>query len=104
MQCLLYALFFQNSSCSCPSDLWTCDPTHGCVCPSGLDCGIEEVSGEEVVVDYIKSDDDSSNSGNTGIIVITVVSLVIVGSIISCLIIVYYRYQLRLLFRDIEDF
>ena len=37
-----------NSSCSCPSDLFSCDPRLGCVCPLGQHCGIETDSQVEL--------------------------------------------------------
>ena len=49
----------QNSSCSCPSDLWQCDPSHGCVCPQGADCGIEEEEGHEVVINYLRTEEEA---------------------------------------------
>ena len=82
----------QNSSCSCPSDLWKCDPEHGCVCPLGQDCGIEERSGQEVVIDYIKMEEDKAGvSTRAGVIAAIVISLVVAGTLVACLITFYYR-------------
>ena len=84
---------FQNSSCSCPSDLWQCDPSHGCVCPQGKDCGIEEEAGHEVVINYLQSEEETGHGADTrvGMIAGIVVSVVLVSSIMACLIVAYYR-------------
>ena len=82
---------FQNSSCSCPSDLWQCDPSHGCVCPQGKDCGIEEEAGREVVINYHQTEEKTGADSRTGMIAGIVVSVVLVSSIMACLIVAYYR-------------
>ena len=87
------SLFFQNSSCSCPSDLWQCDPSHGCVCPQGKDCGIEEEAGHEVVINYLQTEEETGLGADSrvGMIAGIVVSVVLVFSIMACLIVAYYR-------------
>ena len=30
-----------GSACQCPNDLYTCDLAIGCICPEGVDCGLE---------------------------------------------------------------
>ena len=32
-----------GSACQCPNDLYTCDLALGCICPEGLDCGLEVI-------------------------------------------------------------
>ena len=83
----------QNSSCSCPSDLWRCDPSHGCVCPQGTDCGIEEEEGHEVVISYLQTEEEAGagEASRAGMIAGIVVSVVLVSSIMACLIVTYYR-------------
>ena len=83
----------QNSSCSCPSDLWQCDPSHGCVCPQGVDCGIEEEEGHEVVINYLQTEEEAGagEASRTGMIAGIVISVVLVSSIMACLIVTYYR-------------
>ena len=83
---------FKNSSCSCPSDLWRCEPSQGCVCPPGEDCGIQ--AGHEVVINYLQAEGEAGPGPDTrvGMIAGIVLSVVIIASVIACLIVVYYRY------------
>ena len=32
-----------GSACQCPNDLYTCDLALGCICPEGVDCGLEVI-------------------------------------------------------------
>ena len=32
-----------GSACQCPNDLYTCDLALGCICPEGVDCGLEGI-------------------------------------------------------------
>ena len=89
---LFIITYLQNSSCSCPSDLWQCDPSHGCVCPPGQDCGIEEEAGHEVVISYLQTEEASAGADTrVGMIAGIVVSVVLVTSIMACVIVTYYR-------------
>ena len=82
----------KDLSCYCPSDLWGCDPVLGCVCPHGVDCGIESEEGREVVIANINQEELSgSTGGSTGVIVL--VSVLVILSVIGFVIVVYYRWE-----------
>jgi len=87
----------ENDSCSCPSELFVCEPKFGCVCPLGQDCGIEQKEQDEVMVGYIQD-----NKSSTGLIVAVVVFLVI-GIGIGGLVIIYYRKRLKVMKQDLAN-
>ena len=73
--------------------MFQCDDTLGCVCPAGVDCGIED--GREVLINKLNleemADSTVSSQGSGPAIAAVVVSLLVVCSVIGCVIVVYYR-------------
>ena len=84
----------RGDGCVCPSDLFQCDHTLGCVCPEGVDCGIE--GGSEVLINKLTEEELSgstvSSPGSGPVIVAVVVALLVLFSVIGCVIVVYYRW------------
>ena len=85
----------RGDGCDCPSDLFQCDDTLGCVCPEGVDCGIE--GGREVLINKLNQEELSgstvSSPGSGPVIVAVVVALLVLFSVIGCVIVVYYRWE-----------
>ena len=85
----------KGDGCVCPSDLFECDDTLGCVCPEGVDCGIE--GGREVLINKLNQEELSgstvSSQGSGAVIAVVVVSLLVLCSVIACVIVVYYRWE-----------
>eukprot|EP00092_Neocalanus_flemingeri_P071850 GFUD01088332.1.p1 GENE.GFUD01088332.1~~GFUD01088332.1.p1 ORF type:complete len:322 (-),score=71.86 GFUD01088332.1:613-1578(-) len=87
----------ENQTCSCPSDLFLCDPHLGCVCPLGQDCGIEREVQDQVRVGFMKVAQSYS-----GIIMVLVLFLVI-GIMISGLVVIYFRRRLKVMKKDLAN-
>jgi len=86
-----------NHSCSCPSELFLCDPHLGCVCPSGDQCGIEQSHQDNISAGLLEQARSPS-----GVVVVVLIVLVI-GVIICCLVVVYYRKRLGVLKKDLAN-
>jgi len=86
-----------NSACQCPNDLYTCDLALGCICPEGIDCGLELI--DRVVELAPLSSGPSYSSASSAAPV--VVSVLVVALIAVVLIIVYYRRRMKVMKRDL---
>ena len=82
----------KSDGCVCPSDLFQCDDILGCVCPAGVDCGIE--GGKDVLINKLNQEEitDAMVSSPGPVIVAVVVSLVLLCSVLACVIVFYYRW------------
>ena len=74
----------RGDGCDCPSDLFQCDDTLGCVCPEGVDCGIE--GGSHVNIDKLNREEELSGStvikkGSVPVLLVGVVSLLVLSLI-----------------------
>jgi len=79
----------ENTTCSCPSDVFSCDPELGCVCPPGQDCGVEGGDQEPVSMGFVMADQSS-----VGVAVLFVFIIVILIMIFS-FVLLYYRRKLK---------
>ena len=84
----------RGDGCVCPSDLWECDNTRGCVCPEGVDCGIE--GGSEVLINKLNQEEELSSrtlikKGSVPVIAVLVGSVLVI-SVTGCVIGAYYRW------------
>jgi len=84
-----------EGGCECPNDLYECDPVEGCVCPPGVDCGIEEAT--QVAIGF-----SQASHGRNGII-IAVSTILGFGLIIMILMIIYYRRRIKNIKRDLHN-
>merc|ERR1712013_225496 len=79
----------ENTTCSCPSDVFSCDPELGCVCPPGQDCGVQGGDQEPVSMGFVMADKSS-----VGVAVLFVFIIVILIMIFS-FVLLYYRRKLK---------
>ena len=86
-----------GSACQCPNDLYTCDLALGCICPKGVDCGLELI--DRVVELAPLSSAPSYSSASSAAPV--VVSVLVVALIAVVLIIIYYRRRMKVMKRDL---
>jgi len=91
-----------NDSCQCPNHLYTCDLEKGCVCPEGLNCGIQHATELVELSPLAKMDVDSggssSSSATVAVIIVTLVAILVI-----ILLAVYYRRRMKVLKTDLEN-
>ena len=87
-----------NSSCQCPNDLYRCSMELGCVCPSGQDCGIENINWNVELAPYSAKDEHVNHS--TAPITISILIIALVAVI---LVIVYYRRRMKVMKKDLKN-
>ena len=87
-----------NGSCSCATDLYTCDPVLGCVCP-GEDCGVELINSQVRLSPY---HDHDSGGGDQQTATISLSVILVAGAAIV-LIVVYYRRRLSVVRKDLQN-
>jgi len=86
-----------GSACQCPNDLYTCDLALGCICPQGVDCGLEVIN-RVVELAPLSSSPSYSNASSAAPVV---VSVLVVALIAVVLIIIYYRRRMKVMKRDL---
>jgi len=87
----------ENNSCQCANHLFTCDLELGCVCPDGVDCGIEQQA-HQVFETATFSGNESSKDGST----VAVLAVTIIVLVAFILMVVYYRRRMHRLKSDLE--
>eukprot|EP00092_Neocalanus_flemingeri_P092910 GFUD01118012.1.p1 GENE.GFUD01118012.1~~GFUD01118012.1.p1 ORF type:complete len:310 (+),score=69.49 GFUD01118012.1:118-930(+) len=87
----------ENQTCSCPSDLFLCDPHLGCVCPLGQDCGIEREVQDQVRVGFMKVAQSSVG------VAVTVVFFLVIGIIIFIFVLLNYMRKFRVIKKDLAS-
>ena len=86
-----------GSACQGPNDLYTCDLALGCICPTGVDCGLELIDRVVELAPLSSSPSYSSASSAAPV----VVSVLVVALIAVVLIIIYYRRRMKVMKRDL---
>ena len=89
-----------GDGCVCPSDLFECDHTLGCVCPEGVDCGIE--GGRDIHIDKLNQEEELSGStvikkGSVPVLMVGVISLLVL-SVIGGVIGLYCRWGIFIVY------
>lgn len=87
----------ENLSCSCPNELFLCDPSLGCICPIGKNCGIEQKHQDTISAGAIQQ-----TKSSTGLIIGIAVFLFLAITF-SCLVVVYYRKRLKVMKKDLAN-
>jgi len=85
-----------GSACQCPNDLYTCDLALGCICPEGVDCGLEVIDRTVELAPLSSAPSCSSSSAAP-----VVVSVLVVALIAVVLVIIYYKRRMKVMKRDI---
>merc|ERR1712013_568761 len=84
-----------GSACQCPNDLYTCDLALGCICPEGVDCGLEVIDRTVELAPLSSAPPYSSSAAPV------VVSVLVVALIAVVLVIIYYRRRMKVMKRDL---
>jgi len=80
----------KNETCSCPSDVYICEPELGCVCPPGQVCETEKIPGQQPVsMGFVMGDESSVG------VAVLFVFIVVILIMIFCFVLLYYRRQLK---------
>ena len=88
----------ESGECQCPNDLYSCHSLLGCVCPPGMDCGIETIDSTVSLSPY--SDPDTTSSNNTAAITFSVLIIALAAVV---LVILYYRRRLGVMKKDLQN-
>ena len=88
---------FERKNCSCPSDLFICDRTLGCVCPHGQNCGIQQKHQDQIRVGFMKAGQSSIG------IAVWVAFFFVICIIIFCFVVIYYRRKLKVIKKNLAN-
>jgi len=89
-----------NHSCQCPNHLYICDLAKGCVCPEGMNCGIQTNNELAELSPLAKSElDTTAGSGAT----VPVVIVLLLSLLVIILLAVYYRRRMKVLKTDLRN-
>lgn len=91
-----YTSPINTTECECSNHLYVCDLELGCVCPDGVDCGVQQVS--QVLEVAPLSDYQTASPA-----VVAVVSVLIIGLVAVILVIIYYRRRMKVLKQDLGN-
>eukprot|EP00092_Neocalanus_flemingeri_P054199 GFUD01063830.1.p1 GENE.GFUD01063830.1~~GFUD01063830.1.p1 ORF type:complete len:547 (+),score=129.48 GFUD01063830.1:337-1977(+) len=87
-----------NSTCQCPNDLYSCSLEFGCVCPSGQDCGVENINLNVELAPYSAKNDHATPSTAP-----ITVSILIIALVAVILVIVFYRRRMKVMKKDLKN-
>jgi len=89
-----------GAECSCPSDIFKCDPVKGCVCKQGYDC---EAAGTHFV-DFAKlNSNGGGESGGGGARAASLAAIILLLLLlVTILAVVYYRRRMQRMKKDLD--
>ena len=90
-----------NNTCQCATELYTCDPALGCVCPGGAgSCGLEVVDAAVWLAPY---SDPAAAAGSDQRTAAISLSVILIAAAAIVLVILYYRRRMGVMRKDIQN-